>query len=302
MDTLEDTNERLRHYCFTDYVLDEAVLKKLPYSYLCYGKETCPTSGREHLQSYIYLKDTKTFKAMKKLLPTRHFEVCGGSPEQNRLYCRGDMTTTKGKYKPINEEFFEFGELPKQGKRNDIHLIRKDIQHGVGRMREILTTATSFQGIRMAEIHFKYFEPARDWKPEVYWFYGASGTGKTREAYEICKNAATVDYYVCMDTNKWWEGYDGHADIIIDDYRPEFSTFKTLIRLLDRYECRIECKGGSRQLRAKRIWITTPESPADTWKLKTSEDLYQLTRRITKIKEFKPPNSETQIDLFGRCV
>lgn len=275
-----------RHYCLTDFVMDETFLQSLPYSYLCYGKETCPDTGRPHLQTYVYLKNAKTFSAMKKLLGTRHFELCGGSAEQNRDYCRGNMTTKAGVYKPLNLEFFEFGEIPKQGKRSDIQLVRKNIQNGSCTMRDILTSATSFQSIRMAEIHFKYFEEPRRFKPEVFWFYGASGSGKTREAYDICEKSETVDFYVCMESNKWWEGYDAHADIIIDDYRPEFSSFKTFIKLLDRYECRIECKGGSRQLKASRIFITTPLSPSDTWKYHTNEDLYQLTRRITEIKHF----------------
>lgn len=268
--------------------MDEKFLQALPYSYLCYGKETCPETGRLHLQTYVYLKNAKTFSAMRKLLGTRNFRECDGNAEQNRGYCRGDYTSVKsGKYKPLNEEFSEFGEIPRQGKRTDIHTVRKNIQNGTIKLRDILTEANSFQSIRMAEIHFKYFEEPRRFKPEVFWFWGASGSGKTREAYDMCEKSETVDFYVCMESNKWWEGYDAHVDVIIDDYRPEFSSFKSLIKIIDRYEYRVECKGGSRQLKASRIIITTPLNPTDTWKYHTNEDLYQLTRRITEIRHFE---------------
>lgn len=272
---------RTRGFPFTDYVRDEDFLLGLPYSYLCWGEEVCPTSGRDHFQAYIYFKDAKTFSAARKVMEGRHIEEQKGTIDECIHYCKGDHTNYEGKYKPLNLVFKEFGDRPKQGKRTDIKNVLTAIQNGNCTMRDIVTKATSFQSVRMAELQLKYFEPPRNWKTEVYWFYGKSGTGKTKRANEMCE-----DPYVCMESNKWWEGYDAHEDVIIDDYRPEFCSFKMLLMLLDRYECRVECKGGSRQLRAKRIFITTPRNPADTWQGKTLEDLYQLSRRITEVREF----------------
>lgn len=274
---------RNRAWCFTDYVRDEVFLLGLPYSYICWGEEVCPTTGRDHWQAFIYLKDAKTVSAARKMMEGRHIEAQAedATNDQSIGYCRGDYTNHKGEYKPLNAVFKEFGTQPKQGKRTDIKNVLTAIQNGDCTMRDIVTKATSFQSVRMAELQLKYFEPPRNWKTEVYWFYGKSGTGKTKTANEMCE-----DPYVCMESNKWWEGYDAHEDVIIDDYRPEFCSFKMLLMLLDRYECRVECKGGSRQLRAKRIFITTPRNPADTWQGKTLEDLYQLSRRITEVREF----------------
>lgn len=280
-------NDRVRGFCFTDYERDELFLLQLPYTYLCWGEEICPTTKRPHFQGFVYFKDAKTHTATRKVMPGRHIEIAKTVQEAVE-YCKGDYTDHTGKYKPKNEVFKEYGKKPQQGERTDIKKMMTQIKEGNCTMRDIVSTAPSYQSVRMAEVRLKYFEPARNWLPEVYWFYGPSGTGKTRSAYEMCE-----DPYVCMASNKWWEGYDGHSDVIIDDYRPSFSTFSELLRILDRYEYRVECKGGSRQLRAKRIIITTPRSPEETWGSKTEEEIYQLTRRIYQVQQF---------DVLGKVI
>ena len=278
---------RARAYCFTDYERNEEFLLQVPYAYICWGEEVCPTTERLHLQGFVYFKDAKSFSAARKVMSGRHIEAAKAF-DQAIEYCKGDYTNHEGKYKPKNKVFKEFGTKPAQGKRTDIDRTLAAIKEGNYTMRDIVSSATSYQSVRMAEIKFKYFEPARNWLPEVYWFYGPSGTGKTRSAWEMCEAP-----YVCMASNKWWEGYDGHEDVIIDDYRPSFSTFTELLRILDRYEYRVECKGGSRQLRAKRIIITTPRSPEETWLSKTEEEIYQLTRRIHHVQQF---------DILGKVI
>ena len=134
----------------------------------------------------------------------------------------------------------------------------------------------------MAEIQLKYFEKKRNWKPVIKWYWGPPGTGKSHAAF-----AELDDPYVCMSSGKWWEGYDGHENVIIDDIRSSFCKFDELLRILDRYEHRIECKGGSRQLLAKNIIITSCFSPYNIYD--TGENILQLVRRIDEIREFDVP-------------
>jgi len=125
----------------------------------------------------------------------------------------------------------------------------------------------------------------------VYWYYGPTGCGKSRAAFE----EAGLEAYVKMPTNKWWDGYEGEENVIVDDYRADFCTFADLLRFFDRYPMRVEYKGGSTQFLAKNIWITTPYSPERTWEKQSAEKLDQLIRRITdggehpeRIKYFGP--------------
>lgn len=77
--------------------------------------------------------------------------------------------------------------------------------------------------------------------------------------------------------------------MIIDDYRCDFCKFSYLLRLLDRYPVQLNVKGSMIYLRAKLIIITAPQAPDVMWSHRTSEDLAQLTRRISEVRRFGEP-------------
>lgn len=80
-------------------------------------------------------------------------------------------------------------------------------------------------------------------------------------------------------------GYDAHPCVILDDFRPEWCKLSFLLRLLDRYAMRVPFKGGFRQWKPVKIWITCPKHPEECY-LESAEDNAQLIRRLTVIKEF----------------
>lgn len=265
---------RSRDWCFTVNNYTEANVKTVcevcsAAKYGIYGEETAKT-GTHHLQGYIYFVNAKSFSKMRKLLPDgAHIEVTRGTPLQASEYCKKE-----GKFR-------EFGTLPeKQGKRTDLDNVR-DTLADTGRIRDVVAVAQSYQSIRMAEVHLKYFEVKRTWKPHVSWYYGDTGTGKTKAAYE----ELGLECYTCMQTGKWFEGYDAHENVLIDDFRYTFMEFNEFLKLLDRYAFQVQCKGGSRQFLAKRIIITSPMHPSLAYCV--DENINQLLRRIDVIKEFK---------------
>lgn len=264
-------DKRSRAWCLTinNYTADDLeTITNWKAEYKIVGDEI-GESGTPHLQIYFRTKEAKTFRRIKKEFPQAHIEIAKGDDLANKAYC--------SKQKILIEE----GTPKQQGKRNDIIEIRELVNQG-SNMRDILDVATSLQSVRMAEIHLKYFEKKRDWKPLVKWYYGPTGTGKTKRAHE-----ESEDPYVCLDTIKWFEGYDGHEHVIIDDMRADFSKFHQLLKLLDRYQYKVECKGGSRQFLAKQIIITSCFSPQQMFSGKTDEQLDQLLRRIDILEEIK---------------
>lgn len=84
---------------------------------------------------------------------------------------------------------------------------------------------------------------------------------------------------------QWFDGYDGHKAVLLDDFRPSWCKLHVLLRLLDRYDMRVPVKGGFRQWKPECIWVTAPKPPEEYFAEWEGEDLAQLTRRIDVIRE-----------------
>lgn len=262
-------NDRERNWFLTinNYSPEELEFCK---SYKCLYKLLADEIGEKektpHLHIYFELKNAKSFSKIKKEFPRANIKVAKGNALQNKNYLV--------KQNLILEE----GVPKKQGTRTDLQHA-KSILEDTGKMADVVMEATSYQSIRMCECILKYKERKRVWKPIVKWYYGKTGLGKSKQAYEECE-----DPYTTGKTIKWWEGYDAHENVIIDDFRKDFCCFHELLKLLDRYPYRVEYKGGSRQLLAKKIIITSEYHPKDIYE--TRDDIQQLFRRIDEIKLF----------------
>lgn len=266
--------KQLRNFVFTlnnptDAEISE--LQLLGYSYLIIGHEK-GKNGTPHLQGYCELTSRKSFGMIRKLIPRAHIENRFGTQDEAIEYCKKDGI------------FIEYGTRRAQGYRSDLAAVREHISSG-GNLRSLFDKEEiklNANTIRIAEKLFRFFETPRDYKPLVYWFHGKPGTGKTRAAREILPNA----YFNANSTGKWWSGYDGHEDVIIDDVRAETIPFKNLLGITDRYPYQIEDKGYIRQLKASRIIITAPEPPFLVY-FDTPEDKSQLTRRLDRVIDLK---------------
>lgn len=264
--------QRFRNYCYTlnNYEEGEFLrLKAIECLYHVIGKEVGEQEGTPHLQGFIIFKNARSFNGVKKLIPRAHIEICKGSPKQNIEYCKKQG------------DFIELGEAPVgQGKRTDIVAVKEMVKNNVP-LVDVLDSVTSVQAFNFAEKLYKYVGMQRDWKTEVFWYYGPTASGKSRAAFNTCPKA-----YWKSPNNKWWDGYDSHSEVIMDDIRPESIPFNEMLRLLDRYPMMIEFKGGSRQFLAKKIVITTTNSPRDFYKNLDGEDVNQLVRRVENILRF----------------
>jgi len=268
---------RSKAWCFTfnNYTEEDLEVLKAKGDYGIIGRELAPTTGTPHLQGYIHWKNKMRLSTLRKINKKISWRAAKGSAAQNKIYC------TKEDKEPI-----EWGTIPEQGKRNDIEQTRALLSEPNPLQK--ISNLMNYQCIRVAEKWLTYNEAKRTWKPNVSWFHGPSGSGKTRSANEILPTA-----YTKSGASKWWDGYDGHEDVIIDDLRSSHCEFTELLMILDRYEKRIEHKGGMRQLRAKRIIITSIFSPTEMYQAMQNRDankepIEQLLRRIDTIRSFGP--------------
>lgn len=264
--------------------------------YLCYQPERSPTTSTPHLQGYIVFLNARTLRGAKSIIgEAAHLEVARGTLEQNVEYCSKEESRDGD----AGFGFTEFGDRDGcrgtgsgSGTRTDLARIAERLSSGVGTATIAQDHPASYimytRGIlSFAQLHI----PRRTHKSIVYWYWGPTGTGKTRAAFE-----ESPDAYWKSSAHHWWDGYDGLSDVIIDDYRCSFSTFNELLRLLDRYPYQAQVKASTIQVNAKRIFITAPKPPEEMWASRTEEDLAQLTRRIENVKYFAPVGEEDEAE------
>jgi hypothetical protein len=254
--------------------------------YMCFQTEVAPTTGTPHLQGmFSFPGRGRRFNGVKALpgMARARLDTKSKGAWVNRVYCTKQDTRAIEGY-----EFFEAGEVPvPQGRRTDIQDIKKVIDE-TGSLRAALNEAHSFQQLQAAKMALTLMDPPLRDGIQVRWYWGATGTGKTRAAYEESgANQPGADVWVSADTLQWWDGYDGHKNVIIDDYRRNACTFVDLLKILDRYRKRVPVKGGFVPLCATNFWITAPKPPDVMWEGRTEEELGQLLRRIHVIREFK---------------
>lgn len=116
---------------------------------------------------------------------------------------------------------------------------------------------------------------------KVYWGY--TGTGKSRRAWE----EAGMDAFCKDPRTKFWCGYSGESNVVIDEFRGGIDIAHVL-RWLDRYPVRVEVKGGNRPLKAKRYWITSNLDPREWFPDADTTTVEALMRRL-EITHFPRP-------------
>jgi len=244
-------------------------------SYAVYQHET-GENGTRHLQGFFHFGNKVRLEWVRaRFSPRAHYEVARGTVAQNVAYCTKEETRDAGSMP------FTHGEQPAgAGARTDLEDVAAEI---VVKRRRLTDVAAEFPvdfikyHAGLTALSARLAEPRR-WKTVVYWFYGSTGCGKSRAADRLAPAA-----YWKMGGNRWWDGYEGHEDVIIDDYRRDLCPFHELLRLFDRYPMRVEYKGGVVDFAARRVFVTAPQAPDILWEGRSEEDLGQLMRRIEHV-------------------
>lgn len=270
---------RVRRWCFTLHHYSGAELDWLKSGeipdlrYMVCGEEMGAEDKTPHLQGYAEFTKALTMGQVKSALKSDsvHLETAKGNARENEAYC-----AKEGKS-------WTRGTPAAPGTRNDLRAVTEGLKAGTGIRTMVLDgTIGGKAALGFAEAVAKYVEPERDWLPEVQWFWGPPGAGKSRAAREWL-NDPEARYVKTSGSGKWWDGYDGHPDILWDDFRDSQCPLTDLLGLLDRYGHRLEIKGGMRQCLARRIAITSIQPPSDMFAHAKGEPVGQLLRRLTHV-------------------
>lgn len=271
-------SQRSRYWLGTQNDVEQVpTFDEIKMLYLVFQKEKV---AHEHYQFYVQLQVASPLSALKKLFPGAHLEIQLGTNEQARDYCMKQESQVSP---PI-----EFGEFKpsggKQGARTDLHEILEKIITKKPRL-EIINTVTYMKYSNGIDKIMSANQVSRDRSnpPNVRWYWGPSGTGKTRSVHDQYPEV----WVAPADINGFWNGYENQEAILFDDFRSSRCKFNFLLQILDRYPMTVNVKGGFRQFTSPNIFITCNVSPEECYSFhEDKEEMRQLTRRITEVKEF----------------
>lgn len=278
-------NKRAKNWCFTlnNYVMEdqEFLISLFPDTFvaLCFGREV-GEQGTPHLQGTFVLKNAKTLSAIKKMLDHRfHLEQTIDIASAVK-YCKKDG------------DFVELGVWPEQSPSTRG---KKGGQMEIDRWDEIKRNAQlgNFDAIPSREyclhlnalqkVHdvYQFDRVFQDTDLQMLWLVGPSGSGKSRWARRVF-NTGPFEPFLKLH-NKWWDGYKGQENVLIDDLGQNGVKLADHIKQwADRYQFPAERKGGAFTIRPKRLIITSNYEIVQLFPEK--ENYEPLYRRFSVLK------------------
>lgn len=278
-------------------------------------QEICPDTGNTHLQCYFefegrYIRSTIT----KRLKPiTRfHWEVRKKPALACIKYCSKTETRADPAAEPViygtpsvpmsgnalgaaqQKGLTEFAEAIRDNKMSTLDVSQADPY----------TFVKHFKGLERLE---SISRPPLAMERRICVYYGLSGSGKTRTAYEIAHSQYDEkDIYtfhkLASGTTEWWDGYTGQKCVIVDEMLGSKFLFDRFLQILDRHPVTVPFKGGSTQFAAELIIITSNKKPSE-WYGGGSWNI--LRRRIHECRRFvlvRAPNGKPKTDDEGMPV
>lgn len=226
--------------------------------------------------NYVHWQILVSFKV--KVTRTRVRQIFGAFHAELTRSAAADEYVFKEDTRIENTQF-ELG--TKKLKRNspkDWELIRENAKQG--KFDQVPADVFVRNYASLKKIYVDHLQPVAQEK-EVFVFWGRTGAGKSRRAWE----EATLQAYPKSPTSIWWCGYSGQENVVIDEFRGQIN-ISHLLRWLDRYPTIVEVKGSSITLSCKRIWITSNLAPHLWYPDLDSETQAALARRFTLVQEF----------------
>lgn len=290
----EKASKSFRNTCCALFKEPSPNMDKIKY--ICWQKEVCPTTGKEHWQTYCEFKDKYSIGKCKEYLGVEnaHIEKRMGEPSAARAYCCKQESRAPG------SEFFEYGVIPNdsgkgkggKGKRNDlVRLANKVVNKEEIEPVEILRYDRGIQALR-AHLNQKETAHFRHVKTTV--LYGKAGKGKTSFIFEKHGYENVYKLDACNGADVWFDGYDGQTVLLIDDFYG-WIKWGQLLNILDGYPLRLQIKNSHGWANWDTVYITS-NSPITSWYESTDKrDFTALTRRIFAIVNYEDSKNKIKV-------
>lgn len=243
--------------------------------------ETGENTGYEHWQVLCALTKKQRLSGVKKIFGSQaHCEPSRSAAAD--AYVWKEETRVEGTQ-------FEFGSKPmKRNSRPDWDLVRENAKRG--KLEDIPGDIYVRCYNQLKRIEMDNLQMGEDSEKVVKVFYGSTGVGKSHKAHAEAR-AAEGGLYKKNPMNKWFNGYRGQENILIDEFFGAKSIgLNHLLVWLDQYACSVETKGGEVPFAGKRIWITSNLHPYEWYPDVHEEQKKALLRRMKVYKVVRQGN------------
>lgn len=269
-------NSQVRYWMLTIPFESWQVPETLPaqLSYLKGQQEIGQETGYHHYQVIAVFKRSVRKAAVQRLFGGQwHCEPTDG-PAANEYVWKEDTR--------VPDTQFELGSLPQSTRYNKTDWALVKALAKEGKFDELPPDIMVRHWGNLTRIHGHFSTPQPTVR-EVFVFWGRTGTGKSRRAWD----EASFDAYPKIPTTKFWDGYRGHPHVVLDEFTGKVDIVH-LLQWLDRYPCLVEIKGSCVPLKAEKIWITSNINPTDWYddSNSTLEQRLALRRRFTLCVHF----------------
>lgn len=254
--------------------------------YIVAQAEFAPSTGRLHIQGYLECKERWTFHKVRGsvfegYMPGAQIAVARGSAKQNKEYCtKAASRVPRTEPVEIGDPSGDTGETHQAGKALD--RIFADIKAG-----DSLEEIVDKYGFGVFVRHERSLKSAmctwgkrRSAMPKVVLLIGPSGSGKSRWVDRVYPRRYRMTFGN-GGNSAWFDGYNGEDVIELSEFRGQLQ-LAFMLDLLDRYELKVQTKGGTTQCVSSTIVITSNEEPSEWYPAMENRDekLKPLLRRI----------------------
>lgn len=178
---------------------------------------------------------------------------------------------------------FEFGQrtLQRNNKKDWQVILSKAKEGNFQELEQAFPDVVVRHYTTLQKIWVDSVEPA--FRPDVtvncYW--GVTRSGKTHRCFE---EAGPV-YYIKNPNTKWWDGYKGQRNVIIDEFTGLIN-ISYLLSWFDKYPAVGEVKNSQRPLQCTNFWITSNVNPREWYPAATELQKDALMARFTNLVHF----------------
>jgi len=226
--------------------------------------EMCPDTQRLHWQFMVAFDKKIRLGGVKVLLgDTVHAELSRSNAANDYVW---KDESSKGRR-------WEWGSLPlKRNSRTDWQKVWDDAVRGDLSGISAQIKVCHYSSLRKISMdHMK----AEGIEKKVNVYVGETGLGKSRRAWA----EAGLDAYPKTPTTKFWDGYQGQSNVVIDEFTGQIE-ITHMLRWLDRYPVLVETKGSGTVLKAREIWITSNLLPSEWYQAAPQVQMDALMRRL----------------------